>query len=141
MIIEYMGPLGFAPGMITHVIMVYRPELVDHMRANGATFVEVDETSADPDRRYVDEGQVKDRPVAQIALTAGQIVADSVDTAMLQGVPAGWEIRMDGSAFGIADGTDIEIASIVPHAYTIEAVGPWPFQPWRGQVVAVAPGS
>ncbi|MGO4339020.1 hypothetical protein AB4037_29300 [Labrys sp. KB_33_2] len=140
MIIEYMGRHGFAPGMITHVIMIYRPELVDHMRANGVAFIEVDETSADPDRRYVDERQIKDRPVAPIALTASQIVADGADTAMLQGVPAGWEIRMDGSPFGIADGTDIEIVSSEPHAYAIEIVGPWPFQPWRGQVVAVAAG-
>lgn len=137
MIIEYMGPLGFAPGMITHIIMVYRPELVEHMRAKGAAFIEVGEASADPDRRYVDEGQVKDRPVAPIVLTADQIVADGIDTAMLQGVPAGWEIRMDGSPFGIADGTDIEIVSSEPHAYAIEIVGPWPFQPWRGQVLAV----
>jgi hypothetical protein len=135
MIIEYEQG-GATPGRITHIVMVYRPEYPAFKRDRGEHFLEVDEASADPEKRYVDDSQVKDRPLAQIALTAGQIVADGVDAAMLQGVPAGWEIRIDGTSAGTADGSDIEIVSAEPHAYAIEAVGPWPYQSWRGQVVA-----
>lgn len=136
MIVEYMGPHGSTPGLITHVVMIYRPELVEHLRAMGATFIEVDEASADPDKRYVDEGALRDRPVAPITLTAEEILADGADTALVRGVPAGWQIRVDGASAGVSDGSDIEMVSSEPHVYTIEAEGPWPFRPWRGQVAA-----
>jgi hypothetical protein len=135
MIVEYERG-GATPGRITHIVLVYRPEYPAFMRERGEHFLEVDETSADPDKRYVDDGRIKDRPTALIALSAEAIRADGVDTAMLQGVPAGWEIRIDGASAGAADGSDIEIVSAEPHAYAIEAVGPWPYRPWRGQVTA-----
>lgn len=134
MIVEY-DEGGATPGAITHVVIIHQADFADHLRQKGATFVDTVEGSADSDLYYIVDGKLEPRPTVPIALSAETIKADGVAGATLSGIPAGWQIVIDGGAPIEADGSDIEISATLPHTYEIVASGPWPFASWRGFVI------
>lgn len=135
MIIEF-DQAGATQGRISHVSTIHRPELAAHLQELGRSFIEIEGAAVSHIRNYVADGKLAERPVAPIALSKDAIKADGQDVAVLSGVPAGWDLAIDGAAPVKADGSDIEITSTLPHAYKIKASGPWPMLDWRGTVTA-----
>lgn len=85
---------------------------------------------------YVLEGEVIERPT--LAFDKTEIIADGQDSATLASLPAPCTVLVDGDPHEITGGR-IEMVTTMPGVYVIEIEDPFPYRPFRAEVIAHAP--
>lgn len=107
------------------------------IRGSVVLSVELDPPEAPwGDTHMVQEGELVERPM--LAFDKAEIVADGQDSATLANLPDPCTVLVDGDPHEITGG-HIEMVTTMPGTYLIEIEDPFPYQPFRAEVIAHAP--
>lgn len=90
-----------------------------------------------PATHYVDNGQLRPRPVLPVQADRMVILADGHDAATLSGLPAGTVAALDGTTVTVAAGT-LAVTTTLPATHQV-ALTCWPYQDTVVEITAHAP--
>lgn len=86
------------------------------------------------DACYFSDGEVKQRLPLPATISKLTIAADDGDEAVISGLPDPVTVTVDGVEHEVTGGV-LTITSPMPAVYHVE-IDPWPYLPWRAEVVA-----
>lgn len=117
----------------------------EQLEQKGTAFLVVGEPGeATPDvhalyqSKWVENGQLKDRPRLPVTLDRSSLSADGQDEARLTGLPMPCDVTIEGpdgrETVTVEDG-EIVLTADVAATYRISAAC-WPYLPWSAEVIA-----
>lgn len=117
----------------------------EQLKQKGTTFLVLGEPGEPtPDvhalyqSKWVEGGQLKDRPQLPVTLDRSSLSADGQDEARLTGLPVPCDVTIEGpdgrETVTVEDG-EIVMTADVAATYRISAVS-WPYLPWSAEVIA-----
>jgi len=106
-------------------------QIIGHGFTNSDTVIVDDgcayiEAKHDADTKYIVNGEIADRPTMTVSQSKQEVVADSVDSVIITGIPSGATIRWNATE-QTADGNDIEFVTDIIGEHKLH-ITLWPYQ-------------